>query len=233
MRAFRTRAEPVPSTGRKRCSKTRSGSSAGSGGSDQRREPGPRRLVARDRLDELGHADLASRSPERPAEVDVVEERRRLGRVADVLRHVPDPQPTGADLHLALEDKRPVLDAASNESVALLDHLRRLVVVMAVQRKALGRRADVLEPARRHEPAAPFVAVEARAGEPRELDSVEPRLRHVEPALRQQPNGEVPRLEPHTISGRSTFRASRKPRLTSSSSPSKRRSSCSIETTPS
>ena len=32
-----------------------------------------------------------------------------------------------------------------------------------------------------------------------------------------------------TISGRSVFRASRKPRLTSSSSPSKRRSSCSIE----
>ena len=233
MRAFRTRAEPVPSTGRKRCSKTRSGSSAGSGGSDQLASPdraaSSRGIVS----SELGHADLASRSPERPADVDVVEERRRLGRVADVLRHVPDPQPTGADLHLALEDKRPVLDAASNESVALLDHLRRLVVVMAVQRKALGRRADVLEPARRHEPAAPFIPVEARAGEPRELGSVEPRLGDVEPPLRQQPDGEVPRLEPHTISGRSTFRASRKPRLTSSSSPSKRRSSCSIETTPS
>ena len=42
---------------------------------------------------------------------------------------------------------------------------------------------------------------------------------------------EVAREIPHaqTISGRSVFRASRKPRLTSSSSPSKRRSSCSIE----
>ena len=42
---------------------------------------------------------------------------------------------------------------------------------------------------------------------------------------------DVAREIPHaqTISGRSVFRATRKPRLTSSSSPSKRRSSCSIE----
>ena len=38
-----------------------------------------------------------------------------------------------------------------------------------------------------------------------------------------------PRPAGQTSSGRSVFRASRKPRLTSSSSPSKRRSSCSIE----
>jgi len=42
---------------------------------------------------------------------------------------------------------------------------------------------------------------------------------------------EVAREIPHaqTINGRSAFRASRKPRLTRSSAPSKRRSSCSIE----
>ena len=127
------------------------------------REPGRRRRVR-------GIVSSSSATPRSPPGAQSGPPRltwsrsaRRLGRVAHVLRHVPDPQPTGADLHLALEDKRFVLDAASNESVALLDRLRRLVVVMAVQRKALGRRADVLEPARRHEPAAPFVAIEARA----------------------------------------------------------------------
>jgi hypothetical protein len=89
----------------------------------------------------------------------------------------------------------------------------------------------------------------ARRRDPGEAGRPQPAVRDLEPPQLRRSNELCNRfVSPHpshetpqgpgpwtcpaqTMWGRSTSRASRKPRLTSSSSPSKRRSSCSIETT--
>jgi hypothetical protein len=142
------------------------------------------------------HPQRRAGRPERRPEVHVVEERRRLGLVAPIGDDVVDRHGTGRVLPLAAQLERAVGDDGRQPvdgGPAVVDH--------AVQRVALRRRADVAQPARGHQPAAPGEAeilagevVERRplahAGQPGDRGAGEPRCAAVQRAVRQQPDAQ-------------------------------------------
>jgi hypothetical protein len=142
--------------------------------------------------------EASARVPQRPPEVDVVEQRRLERTTRDVRRPVDELDAAyvglGADRPLDAQPAR-LLDGASDGDVRCgaldRDVTRRQKRVRPVQADSLGRRADVVQPARRKQPAAPRLppvcclrSTFARGRDPCERYPAKPRRPDVEPAPR-------------------------------------------------